>query len=420
MNRNAKQLIEEWSKIEGKMSIKDLPDEYVKENMAILLENQKAGNLRQQLFAESRATSDTPAANVAHDQSNTNQDGVFEPISLALVRRTFPALFANQVVGVQAMTGPVGLAYALRFIYADDGNEEEAAFDVVPSYSGYSGSNATSAGGTSSSTADDGTGVLTSAGEDWNLDLVRDGNTTTSLIKMPELGLKIDKVAIEAKTRKLAASFSLEAAQDIKAMHGVDVEREMVNVLQYEVQAELDRELVAKIKAVAVDNGTFDVSASDGRWSQENFAALANKIIFEANAIGTRTRRGVGNFCIVSPTVATALQALSNNGMFTANKANVDASHTFAEVGTLNGTIKVFRDTYNTDNTVVVGYKGPGTADAGVIYSPYVTGLFNRAMAQEDFTPRIGVMSRYAITENLLGASRYYTKFIAGNIAAFF
>jgi len=402
-----RKLVEDWSREDiGRMSVGDISDDYVKENMAILLENQKTADLQEELFEGSKAITTSVAS-----QTHAGQDGAFSPISLALVRRTFPALFANQVVGVQAMTGPVGLAYALRFIYADDGNSEEAAFDVVPQYSGYTGSDATSAGGTSG-TADAGTGVDTSAAEAWNI--VRN-NTDTSLIKTPELGLKIDQTAITAKTRKLAASFSLESAQDIKAMHGVDIEREMVNVLQYEVQAELDRELLKAMKDAASDAGTYTASASSGRWTQEHFANLANKIILESNNIGTRTRRDVGNFVVVSTRVATALQALSNNGLFTANKANVNPSNTFAEIGTLNGTIRVFRDTYNTDNNVLVGYKGPGTADAGIIFSPYVTGLFNRAMAQEDFTPRIGVMSRYAITSNLLGASRYYTKFaVAG------
>jgi len=400
---NNNHLVEKWSKAEGDMSVANIENKYMKECMSVLLENQTEKYGRE-ILRESKGTVDN-----TFSQTHNGQQGAFEPISLALVRRTFPNLFANNIVGIQAMSGPVGLAYALRFTYADDGFNEEAAFDKVPEYSGYTGSSVTSAGGTSG-TADQGTGVVTSAGERWDLE-----NTADTGLKMPELGLQIDKVAIEAKTRKLAASFSIEATQDIQAMHGVNVEREMVDVVQYEVQAEIDRELLDACKNVAQDDGTFNTSSTNGRWSQEHFANLVNRIVKTSNDIGTRTRRGVGNFVVVSTNVATAIQSLQN-GQFTANKANVNASNNFAEIGTINGVIKVYRDTYNTDDTVLVGYKGPSTADSGVIFSPYIMGLFNRAMAQEDFTPRIGVMSRYAITNNLLGASRYYTKFIAANM----
>jgi hypothetical protein len=388
-----KALVEKWENMPGKMSIKDIQDIHVKEQLAVLLENQDTKNLKKEFLGEASSISNTVA------QTHAGLDGAFSPIALALVRRTFPELFANSIVGVQAMTGPVGLAYALRVVYK--GTSNEAGFDVVPEYSGFTGSTRGTSG-----TADAGAGVATSAGENWGIL----GTTAT-----PELTLKIDKTAIEAKTRKLAASYSLEAAQDIQAMHGVDIDREMVNYLQYEVQAEIDREILASVKSVAYSGSTIDVSAVDGRWSQERLAVLINKILKESNNIGTRTRRGVGNFVVVSPDVATALQAVVN-GTFTANSQAVNASNVFANIGTINGSIKVYRDTYNTSNQVVVGFKGPQPSDAGIIFSPYIMGLFNRAMAQDDFSPRIGVMSRYAITSNLLGASRYYTKFSVSNL----
>lgn len=400
-----KQLVEKWSGIDGKMSIENIKDRYIKENMAVLLENQEQKDLKKEILGEASKGFSTATST----QTHAGLDGAFSPISLALVRRTFPELFANKIVGVQAMTGPVGLAYALRLVYKDSGNSNdvsvEAGFDNVDDFSGFTGSLSGTSG-----TADAGTGIATSAGERMNI------GADLSAGQMPELSLKIDKVAIEAKSRKLAASFSLEAAQDIKSMHGVDIEREMVNILQYEIQAELDRELLQACKnaATAVDN--IDVSAVDGRWSQERFAILANKIVKECNAIGTRTRRGVGNFAVVSTNVATALQSLASTGRFTANTASVNPSNTFAEIGTLNGTITVYRDTYNTDDSVMVGYKGAGISDAGIIWSPYIMGLFNRTLAQEDFTPRLGVMSRYAITSNLLGANRYYSTFNVTNL----
>jgi hypothetical protein len=389
-----KTLVEKWENMPGKMSIKDIQDIHVKEQMAILLENQETKNLRKEFLGESAGSINTTVS-----QTAAGLDGAFSPIALALVRRTFPELFANSIVGVQAMTGPVGLAYALRVIYK--GTSNEAGFDVVPEYSGFTGSTRATSG-----TADAGTGVSTTAAEAWEIA----GTTAT-----PELTLKIDKVAIEAKTRKLAASYSLESAQDIQAMHGIDIDREMVNYLQYEVQAEIDREVLAAVKTAAYTGTALDVSAVDGRWSQERLAILVNKILKESNNIGTRTRRGVGNFVVVSPDVATALQSVVN-GTFTANKSAIDASNVFANIGTINGSIKVFRDTYNTSNQVVVGFKGPQPSDAGIIFSPYIMGLFNRAIDDASFSPRIGCMSRYAITSSLLGASRYYTKFSVSNL----
>lgn len=401
--KHVQMLVEKWGKMEGKMSINNIEDQYVRENLAVLLENQEAIDMQKKLLAETSDGSITTTTS----QTHAGLDGAFSPISLALVRRTFPELFANKIVGVQSMQGPVGLAYALRVYYKGSTDFNEAGFDVVPEYSGFTGSFATSAGG-QSGTADTGTGVATSAGEAFGF---QDANNM-----MPELQMKIDKVAIEAKTRKLGASYSLESAQDIKSMHGVDMEREMVNTLQYEIQAELDRELMYKIKAVANSSTAFDISATDGRWHQERIAGLVNRIVKECNDIATRTRRGAGNFIVVSTEVASALQSLQG-GLFTANPANVNPSNTYAELGTLQGTIKVYRDTYNTDNQIVAGYKGPGVSDCGVIYSPYIMGLFNRAISEQDFSPRIGVMSRYALTNNLLGASRYYAKFNVSNMS---
>ena len=401
--KHVQMLVEKWGQMEGKMSINNIEDQYMRENMAVLLENQEAIDMQKKLLSETNDGSITTTTS----QTHAGLDGAFSPIALALVRRTFPELFANKIVGVQSMQGPVGLAYALRTYYKGSADYNEAGFDVVPEYSGFTGSFATSAGG-SSGTADTGTGIYTSAGEAMGF------NDTGAL--MPELQMKIDKVAIEAKTRKLGASYSLESAQDIKAMHGVDMEREMVNTLQYEIQAELDRELLYKVKDVATSTTTFDISATDGRWHQERIAGLVNRIVKECNDIASRTRRGAGNFIVVSTEVASALQSLQG-GLFTANTGTVNPSNTYAELGTLQGIIKVYRDTYNTSNLVLAGYKGPGVSDCGVIYSPYIMGLFNRAISESDFSPRIGVMSRYALTSNLLGASRYYASFGVSNMS---
>lgn len=394
MELNRHEIMEKWEAKKGKVSVASIEDPSVKENMAVLLENQDTKNLNQELMLEADFTTTTPTSQAT---------GQFQPISLALVRRTFPELFANKVVPVQAMSGPVGLAYALRFLY--NGTPHEMAFQNVDVYSGFTGSISGTSG-----TADTGTGVALNVAEAWKLGT-----------DMPQGKLEMSRVAIEAKTRKLGASYSLEAAQDIRAMHGVDIDREMINVLQYEVLAEIDRELVQKLKTVAVDTSkggetatSFDVSASDGRWSQERYSNVANAIIKKANDIATSTRQGAGNFVIVSPRVATALQ--SAQPMFTANTANVNATNTMTNVGSINGVITVYRDSYATSDYALVGYKGPGTSNGGVIYSPYIMGLTSRAIGENSFSPRMGVMSRYALTDNLLGSGRYYRLINVSNL----
>lgn len=397
----SRELVEKWSGVEGKLSIAGIADESIQENMAILLQNQEVKNIEKELFQESFSTGVAGSGASIGGPDSGSTKGVFAPISMALVRRTFPSLFANKVVGVQAMTTPVGLAYAIRFLYGDGLNE--AGWDVVPEYSGFTGSISGTSG-----TADAGTGVATADAEAWAIGT-----------QYPQLKFRLDRVAVEAKTRKLATSFSLESAMDIKAMHDVDIEKELINIIQYEMVAEQDRELVARIKYAAVQTGTFngaayggeaaltyDVAKADGRWSQEKFSNIVTAITDRAHEIGRKTRRGIGNFVIVSPRVATALQAAG--AQFTRNTNAVDANSIFPEVGTINGQLKVYRDTYATTDYALVGYKGPGVSDAGLVYSPYVTGLSNRAIDPTDFSPRIGVMSRYAITDSLLGSGRYY------------
>ncbi|MFW6377017.1 MAG: hypothetical protein ACOCZ5_00080 [bacterium] len=422
----SKHLVKRWEKMAGPMSIKNIEDKYIKENLAVLLENQEKKDFsgRDVFLNESQGSTNTGALDSYADASQTATDWRFRPIALALVRRTFPDLFANKCVGVQAMSTPVGLAYAMRVVYDNDPTVE-AAFADVDKYGGYTGNPGTSAdpvgGGTNTSASTgildtSGTGVATGIGEDFQI-----GGTSPGTDKYNELGIRIDQVAITAATRKLAASFSLEAAQDIKAMHGVDVEREMVNFLQYEITAELDRELIYNMKRVATDTskGGRIISAIDctvdqigagaqmkGRWEAEQYMNVVATIMNQVNEIAISTRRGPGNFVIVSPRIATALQAAGHQ--FVQYESKVNPGTTMAAIGKLNGTVDVYRDTYASTDYALVGYKGPGISDAGLIFSPYIMGLTNRAIHPDDFTPRIGTMSRYAITDSLLGAGRYY------------
>jgi len=418
-----RELIKKWEGVTGPMSISNISDPYVKENLAQLLENQETKDMNgRELFTEA---SDGNVNTTNLDASNYNWR--FRPVALALMRRTFPDLFANKTVGVQAMNTPVGLSYALRFTYDKTGVGEEAAWDSVDYYGGYTGSPGTSAAlaqlfGTGALSAQNagiydtsGTGLATSAGEALQ---IFDGclGPCSAEPEWKQLGLRIDRTAIEAQTRKIATSFSLEAAQDIKAMHGVEIERDMVNVLQYEITAELDRQLLYRMKVASVNvaNGGASITSIncattgdiDGRWSGEKYMNIVASIIHQANIIAITTRRGPGNFVIVSPAIATCLQAAGHQ--FVQYDSKVNPTTVMAAIGKLNGSIEVYRDQYARADYALVGYKGPGISDSGIIFSPYIMGLQNRAISPDDFSPRIGVMSRYAITDSLLGSGRYY------------
>lgn len=412
------QILEKWSSEElGDFGVGAIENSDIREATAIALENQDTVNLSRALFTE--ATSTTTGLNVAGPQDATN--GVFSPIALTLVRRIMPNLFANEVAGMQAMSSPVGLAFALRVLYkgyedatVDRGDglgaqQLEAGFNGVDIFSGYTGSTRAASG-----TADAGTAEATATAEAWGFG--------KSGAEYPELTLRLVKKAIEAQTRKLAASFSIEGAYDVKQMHNLDIEKEIINALYYEILAEQDREIIKEISDIAIASSDFDVSGgNDGRWSQEKLANLINKIQSEANFISERTMRDPGNFVIVSPRVASWLQSTAANGSYTGFRAEIGAKRGGAvtQVGTINGTIKVFVDKYRkrtaTSEQIIVGYKGDSVSDCGIIVSPYVTGLFNKATDSSNFDTRIGVMSRYAITSNLLGAERYYTKFNVTN-----
>lgn len=408
--------LQKWMNMPGKLSVASIPNAELRENLAVLLENQ--ASYSPDMLNEDITTTQNFGSN--------NGDGArFQPISLALVRRGYYEHFAHKVVGFQAMSGPVGLAYAWRKIYDIPGmpgsstfsggsDQYELAFRALNEYSGYTGSNAQSGYAASavngwynfsaSATAGKfGEGAALSAAEAWKV-----GTT------MPSIRTFLDKVAIEAKTRKLASQFSLEAAQDLKAMQNLDIERELLESLSVEIPSERDREIIGRMIQAALNpaNGgvasvaTLSADTSDGRWSQEKYANVTNAIVKLSHDIATATLKGAGNFVIVSPRVATALQA--SGPQFTAITVDVNASTTVAEVGRINGSITVYRDNLAPVDYALVGYKGPSISDTGIVVSDYVTGLTNRAIDPTTFGVNIGVMSRYAITDSLLGSGRYY------------
>ena len=435
---NKRELIKKWESAKGKMSIKDIKESDVRGNLAVMLENQETTDFSSMsmLTEASAGTINTGSLGGFTDGVADGSSYIFKPIALALVRRTFPDLFAHKVCGVQAMSTPVGLAYALRCLY-NDGSNNEASWDVVDSYAGYTGSQVGTSGllqGGLNTSANTGfgdtsaTGAATSAAEGWTLSAGPWAITSTSGTlsapagygQYPQLKFHIDQKPIQAKERKLAATYSLESAMDVRAMHGLDIEKEMLNFLQYEISAELDREILSAVKTASVDtaNGGANITAIDltgnssttggidGRWSGEKYMNIIASIVYQANQISIKTRRGAGNFVIASPAISTALQCAGHPWVNLTS--NVNGATVMASIGKLQGSIDIYRDQYAKVDYATVGYKGPGISDAGVIFSPYVMGLTNRAINPQDFSPSIGVLARYAITTSLLGAGRYY------------
>lgn len=433
-----KQLVEKWSKVKGKMSIASIADPYVKANMAKMLEAQETvdTNAMSILTEAAPGSVNTGTLGGYTDGVAASDSYIFKPIALALVRRTFPDLIANKLCGVQAMSTPVGLAYALRVLY-NDANNIEAGWENVDYYGGYTGSqvgtSATLRGATGTSTSANtgfgdtsGTGAVTSASEGWSVSGTNGGwpltstsgsiSAPTGFGQYPQLKVHIDQLAISAKERKLAASFSLESMQDLKAMHGLDIEKEMLNYLQYEIMAELDREILTAIKTTSIDtaNGgavispidlTGNGTGIDGRWSGEKYMNIIATIIHQANMIAVKTKRAPANNVVVSPDIASALQAAGHP--FVGLNANVNSTQVMSSIGKLNGQLDVYRDQYAQQSYAMPVLKGAGISDAGVIFSPYVMGLTNRAVDPATFAPVIGVMARYSLSNSLLGAGRY-------------
>ena len=351
-------------------------------------------------------------------------NGDFYNIAVPMVRRTFPELIAHDIVGVQPMTGPVGLAFALRFkagqTYTrgttDDYGGQNTYTDELGynnmdnSYSGASGSGFTGVPFTTSAGEILGSGTISG---NYEAGL---GVGTGAAIK--EVNMTVEKAQVEAKTRKLRSRWSLEVAQDLKAMHGLDLEEEMMDILAYEITAEIDREIVYTLNNVAV-SASWDYSSlsdADGRWQAEKYRTLYSMIVRKANAIAINTRRGAGNFVIASPMACAALEGLSSFVLWpTEGDMNTMVSGV-AKLGSLDGRIAVYRDTFagGTAGTgmdyVTVGYKGPSEYDAGIIYLPYVQLMVSKTVFEQSFHPTVGLMSRYAIHQHIFGSKNYYQK----------
>ncbi|QIN96853.1 major capsid protein [Synechococcus phage S-N03] len=428
-------LTEKWAPVLGHQDLPEIKDSYRAAVTAQLLENQEAF-LREQaamgqgssLLSEavptmSTGTNATPGAGAGNagfgaDAAAGGPVAGFDPVMIGLIRRAMPNLMAYDICGVQPMTGPTGLIFAMRALYGgQDPTNAEALFNEADiSYA--NNETATNSQESNPGLLNDATlGGVTPGNYDPTLASGEGAGMGTETLEdatFRQMGFSIEKTIVEAKGRALKAQYSLELAQDLRAIHGLDAEAELANILSSEILAEINREVVRTIYQSAVSGaqnnvanaGVFDLDVdSNGRWSVEKFKGLLFQLERDCNAIAQQTRRGKGNLVICSADVASALTMAGVLDYTPALNANLnvdDQGNLFA--GTINGKIKVYIDPYsaNVSNTqyYVAGYKGTNAYDAGLFYCPYVPLQMVRSVTADSFQPNIGFKTRYGLVAN--------------------
>jgi hypothetical protein len=408
MNLN-EQIQKKWAPVMSHPDLPEIKDAHRRAVTAMVLENtERALRESAEIGANQSLLAEAPTNAIGTNGMGSGSAGPikgYDPILISLVRRAMPNLMAYDICGVQPMTGPTGLIFAMRSRYTNQSGTE-AFYDEADS--DFSGAGTQSG---NSQTGAYGTGMDTSAAEAKGELVANSSGTFASADPFGEMAFSIDKVTVTAKTRALKADYSLELAQDLKAVHGLDAEAELSNILAAEILAEINREVVRTINKSAIagsqgtvtTNGTFDLDVdASGRWSVEKFKGLMFHIEREANGIAKDTRRGKGNLIVCSSDVASALQmagvldytpALNSNGLQVD-----DTGNTFA--GVLNGRFRVYIDPYATTNYMNIGYKGANAFDAGIFYCPYVPLQMVRAVDQDTFQPKIGFKTRYGMQAN--------------------
>jgi len=408
-----------WQPVLEHPDLPKISDSYRRAVTATILENQERAQKEDAAFLNESAPSNATGSSVAN----------WDPILISLVRRAMPNLIAYDIAGVQPMTGPTGLIFAMRSRYTSQTGAEALFNEADTDFSarnaagdstlpGVGGAGSSSQSGTNPAVLNDspagayttGTGMATATAEAL-------GDSSNNAFA--EMAFSIEKSTVTARSRALKAEYTMELAQDLKAIHGLDAETELANILSAEILAEINREVVRTIYSVAekgasantgtvntTTEGVFDLDTdSNGRWSVERFKGLMFQVEREANAIAQRTRRGKGNILITSSDVASALQmagVLDYAPALNNNLSVDDTGNTFA--GVLNGRFRVYIDPYSANNTAsqyfIVGYKGTSPYDAGIFYCPYVPLQMVRAVGQDTFQPKIGFKTRYGLVAN--------------------
>jgi len=469
-------LEEKWTPILEHKDLEPIQDAYKRKVTAVLLENEEKA-LREQNLTEAPMNALGGNLGGGAITGNSSNYAGFDPVLISLVRRAMPNLMAYDVCGVQPMSAPTGLIFAMRTKYAniDSGNAtfgSEALFQEADVNAGSTGGTYTAPSSISTDPFGSGTGANSKHHTPGMVVQTAERLGGAAAEAFREMGFTIERVAVEAKTRALKAQYTTELAQDLKAVHGLDAESELANILSTEILAEINREVIrkiynnAKLGAVQTDltyankagaggavisigdgsasgltftshtrsggtGGIYDINRdADGRWSAERFRGLMFQIEREANVIAKETRRGKGNFLICSSDVASAL---AMGGFLNISPAlnvslNVDdTASTFA--GVLNGKMKVYIDPYaGSRNFVCVGYRGSSPYDAGMFYCPYVPLQMVRAVGEDSFQPRIGFKTRYGMVTNpfvgaasgnnieTTGVNQYYRIFEVQNL----
>ena len=459
-------LQEKWAPLLNHEGLDRITDSHKRAVTAVLLENQEKFLREQSAFENGGMLTEQPNINT---QSSANTPGFsasasspvagFDPVLISLIRRSMPNLVAYDLAGVQPMSGPTGLIFAMRSKYSTQSGSEalfdeaDTAFSGQPAglddANGFSdaaaGLGTTAQAGTNPSVLNP-TGSASSTGYNVGQGMRTDSAEAldgTGTDAFNQMAFSIEKVTVTAKSRALKAEYSLELAQDLKAIHGLNAEAELANILSTEILAEINREVIRTVYKIAeagaqtnvATAGEFDLDIdSNGRWSVEKFKGLLFQIERDANAIAQRTRRGKGNMILCSADVASALTMAGVLDYTPALNANLnvdDTGNTFA--GVLQGKYRVYIDPYSANSAAnqyyVVGYKGTSPYDAGLFYCPYVPLQMVRAVGENSFQPKIGFKTRYGMVANpfaegttaglgrlRINSNRYYRRVTVKNL----
>ncbi len=458
-------LLEKWAPVLDYTSdsVKAIEDDHTRLNTAVLLENQEKWCIE-----ESSSTAGgsfgtganstgvfNPTGQASSGDTYATGDARLPKVLIPMIRRTFPELITNEIVGVQPMSGPVGLAFALRYAYQSDtlgnGIDGKGATATGPGnpvghVAPYAGSAAnpisnaeagyqlldTRFTGASSNNLTGNTD-FTFADQDRGVAQILSAFEITGNI--PQMEVKFEKTAVEAGTRRLGARWSVELEQDLKNMNGIDVDAEITNAMSYEIQAEIDREMLMRMIQASLNAGhgkgysIWSAASADGRWLVERNRDFYQRLIIEANRIAVRNRRGAANFVVGTPRVCAILEMLPEF-QWVPVQGDVNTQPVgIAKVGSLGGRFNVYRDTRtevqnsNAYSDVpytggiagdggieyaLLGYKGPEFYDTGIIYCPYIPVMVQRTIGPNDFAPRVGLLTRYGVVDNIFGADLYY------------
>jgi len=462
-------LLEKWAPVleYSSDSVKPIEDDHTRLNTAILLENQEkwcieeansAGNTGAFGGGTTNHSLYNPPGSINSGDNYATGDARLPKVLIPMIRRTFPELITNEIVGVQPMSGPVGLAFALRYAYqgatlgsgtdggasggGGGGNWDGArkalytgSADLPADELGYqlldtrfTGSSSTKLSGVA--------GYWEYADEDGGVASVLSAFEITGNI--PQVEVKFEKTAVEAGTRRLGARWSVELEQDLKNMNGIDIDAEITNAMSYEIQAEIDREMLMRMIQAALNAGhkkgytIWSPASADGRWLVERNRDFYQRLIIEANRIAVRNRRGSANFIVATPRVAAILEMLPEF-QWVPVQGDVNTQPVgIAKIGSIGGRFNVYRDTrtevqngtvYDSANAreysnnsasgtsieyALLGYKGPEFYDTGIIYCPYIPVMVQRTIGPNDFAPRVGLLTRYGVVDNIFGANLYY------------